>query len=94
MMIKKPNRGKGSNTAQPFYNKKRVYTSKGPMSEEQKVHIHYQGQNDLGNGVYAVEMFTNQFQELIIESKHLQAPDKYRIEIANDKVQSLCVEFG
>jgi hypothetical protein len=31
---------------------------------------------------------------LIIEARHISAPDKYKIEIASDKVGTLTSEFG
>lgn len=49
---------------------------------------------DLGNGLYDVEFFLNQFEDLVVEARHQQAPDKYKIEIAAEKVQSLTKEFG
>ena len=53
----------------------------------------YQGEHDLGNGPYAIEILKSQTDDLVISAQHIQLPDSFIIEIESDKVDHLIGEF-
>lgn len=69
-------------TSMPFY-KKKGYTSDQQDSYQsvEKKELLYQGEQDLGNGMYRVEIFVSQGNDLIIASQHLTKSDSFIIEI-------------
>ena len=53
----------------------------------------YNGNHDLGNGMYNVEMLISQTDDLVISAQHTELPDSFIIEIENIKVSHLVNEF-
>ena len=53
----------------------------------------YNGNHDLGNGIYNVEMLISQTDDLVISAQHIDLPDSFIIEIENIKVSHLVSEF-
>lgn len=46
----------------------------------------YNGNHDLGNGFYNIEMLISQTDDLVISAQHTELPDSFIIEIENSKV--------
>jgi hypothetical protein len=53
----------------------------------------YNGNHDLGNGMYNIEMLISQTDDLVISAQHTELPDSFIIEIENIKVGHLVNEF-
>ena len=53
----------------------------------------YQGDHDLGNGLYNIEMLLSQNNDLVISAQHFSLPDSFIIEIEAMKVENLINEF-
>ena len=49
----------------------------------------YNGNHDLGNGFYNVEILISQTDDLVISAQHTEQPDSFIIEIENMKVNPL-----
>ena len=54
----------------------------------------YNGNHDLGNGMYNVEMLISQTDDLVISAQHTELPDSFIIEIESIKVSHLVNEFS
>lgn len=54
----------------------------------------YNGNHDLGNGIYNVEILLSQQDDLVISAQHIDQPDSFIIEIEQMKVNHLVNEFG
>jgi len=54
----------------------------------------YTGENELGNGMYQIEMLISQTDDLVISAQHNELPDSFIIEIESSKVEHLMKEFN
>lgn len=97
---KKPSHSTGVN----FYKKKgfaNASTAIGPRRQQNEMQINqiikketlYQGDHDLGNGLYNIEMLLSQNNDLVISAQHFSLPDSFIIEIEAMKVENLINEF-
>jgi len=85
-----------------MYNKKKGYTSGNPQlsgnpsqaNQIIKKETLYNGNHELGNGIYNVEVLLSQQDDLVISAQHTEQPDSFIIEIENMKVNHLVNEFG
>mmetsp|Transcript_4422 Transcript_4422/g.3207 ORF Transcript_4422/g.3207 Transcript_4422/m.3207 type:complete len:147 (+) Transcript_4422:628-1068(+) len=79
-------------TSMPFF-KKKGYASDTNGKKNVIKETLYEGQHELGNGVYNIHIFFSINNDLIIASQHLERNDSYVIEIKQDRVDDLISEF-
>jgi len=99
---KKANRT--SYSQQPFYQRKRGYTSgsqqpqsrggqQASLTQIVKKETLYLGEHDLGDGPYAVEIICSTTDDLVISAQKMDGPESFIIEIEKFKVEGLLLEF-
>lgn len=54
----------------------------------------YNGNHDLGNGLYNVQILLSMADDLVISAQHTELPDSFIIDIEASKVNHLVTEFG
>lgn len=90
-------RNKSSNTAGGFYKKKGfanpMQAAHYAANQIVKKQTLFNGNHDLGNGVYNVEILISQGDDLVISAQHTELPDSFIIEIDSSKVNHLITEF-
>ena len=85
-----------ASAGQPFYKKTKGFTTgqrRPVVNQIVKKDTLYQGEHDLGNGFYAVEILISQSDDLVVSAQHLELPDSFIIEIESSKVEHLINEF-
>jgi hypothetical protein len=76
-LIKK--KQKQNNTTSGFSTRTKKGFAREISPQQRKRETNYLGQNELGNGLYDVEIFTTYSNDLVVTAKHVQKIDNFVI---------------